>query len=228
MRLSSNAKMHLRALIILTCFTIGQLLVFPIPNLFAQAPFTIAVSPGELTLGTKSDMSNRFGVTVFAGGQFNGTVGFQVSGLPPGVSATFENPVALLTSLAVSTTYLDLTSSPNATLGSYTLTVSATSQQSSAFYAASTHVTLIVQENVHAGISQIANATETQTVIAVLGILIGLIIGSSATYVLLKRRGTSKRASRVIRRRPSRAGRVKPSGIGLLFFREARELPRGS
>lgn len=125
------------------CFALTLILATPYVN--AQVPLTVMVMPNELVLGTQSVSSDGFSVTVLAGQGFNGTVTLQVTGIPNGVSANFENPTAYVTPLIVSSTHLTVTSSSNATLGSYLLTISGSSEQGSTLYVASNQVTLIIQ-----------------------------------------------------------------------------------
>ena len=174
-----------------------------IPHVHAQAPFTVSVSPGRIVLGTKSGLSDRFGVTVIAGHLFNGTVTFAVSGVPTGVTAVFQDWGTYLAPLSIFTTYLEVTSSLNATLGDHTLTVSATSQHDSLFYIASSQVHLLIQENGQPRPLLEENATRTtppspmgqEYVISltILALATGAALGSVATYIFIRERTQPRR-----------------------------------
>jgi len=164
----------------------------------AQAPFALSVYPIRIILGTRSGFADRFTVTVLAGEAFNDTVYLSVAGVPDNVTAIFGDRVFYLTPRAVSATYLEITSSPNATFGNYTLTVGAQSQGSSIFYAAAALVTVTIQENGQPQAPMESNRTQSASSIAcgqeyvislvVLAIAGGIAIGSALTYFLVRRK----------------------------------------
>ncbi len=158
----------------------------------AQAPFTISVYPDTIILGTRSGSTGRFIVTVLAGPGFNGTVYLSVSGAPDGVTAIFRDYGAYVTSLATFTTYLEVTSSPAATLGNNTLAISATSQFESFFYAAVSQVGLIIQEHgqTRAGSKSDEQAATSSryTITLIAALVAGIFIGSLSTYVFVRRK----------------------------------------
>lgn len=174
-----------------------------VPSVQAQVSFTLSVSPGRVVLGTNSGLTDRFGVTVIAGREFNGTVTLSVTGVPAGVTAVFQDWGAYLTSLAIFTTYLEITSSPDATLGDHVLTVSATSQLNSSLHIVSTRVSLVIQENGELRPLLRGNATRTTAPSAeqenvipltVLTLAVGAALGSVTTYVLIREnRGAPRR-----------------------------------
>ena len=172
-------------------------------HVYSQAPFTLAVFPDRVILGTRSGFSDRITVTVLAGQGFNGSVYFSVSGLPQGVNATFRDHGTFLTSQRTSTTYLEVNSSPNAQIGNYTLTISAASQEESVFYAVSNQVTLTIKEIGEPRATSTANtngATGLDHAQTILALAIGLVVGSVSTYILVR-----GKAKRVRRRRPQSA-----------------------
>jgi uncharacterized membrane protein len=182
-----------------------------VPSVQAQVSFTLSVSPGRVVLGTRSGLTDRFGVTVIAGQGFNGTVTFSVTGVPAGVSAVFQDWGAYLTSLAIFTTYLDIASSPNATLGDYVLTVSATSQRNSSLYIVSTRVSLVIQENGELRPLLRGNATRTTAPsgeqenmipLTILALAVGAVLGSVTTYVLIRENRRAPRRSKHVTARP--------------------------
>jgi hypothetical protein len=149
-----------------------------------------------MVLGTKSGLLDRFGVTVIAGHLFNGTVTLSVSGVPTGVTAVFQDWGTYLAPLSIFTTYLEVTSSPNATLGDHILTVSAMSQHDSLFYIASSQVRLLIQENGQLRPLLEGNATRTTTPspigqeyvisLTILALAAGAALGSVATYIFIR------------------------------------------
>lgn len=178
-----------------------------VPSVQAQVPFAISVSPEQVVLGTRSGFSDRYGVTVIAGQGFNGTVSLSVSGVPDGVTAIFRDWGTYLSPLSIFTTYLEVASSPNATLGLYTLTISATNQRDSSFYIASTRVSLVVQESGQPRPLLEGNATRTTTPSAgqeyvvsltILALATGIALGSVTTYIFVRER-THTRKRRVQR-----------------------------
>ena len=154
--------------------------------------------PDRVILGTRSGFTDRFTVTVLAGQGFNGTVYVYVSGVPDGVTAVFRDRGSYLTSLATFVTYLEVTSSPNVMLGNYTLTVSATSQGPSVFYAVATQVTLTIQENGEPRTLSESNLTRVTTASAggqeyaisltILTLAAGIALGSVTTYILVRKK----------------------------------------
>jgi len=179
-------------------------LISPFPTVAAQVPFTLVITPGRLVLGTVANTAGRFGVSVLAGQAFNGTVALGVARVPTGVQASFEEAAVSLLPLAVSTTYLDVAASPNATLGSYTLTISATSQQPSIFYASSNQATLVIQENGEPSLLSTANIASAGKEVpiswALIGVVVAFALGSATTYLLTsKKRKPAKRTRRVAR-----------------------------
>ena len=90
-------------------------------QLSVASDFTVSATP--TSNNTSPGASANYAVNVAASGGFNGVVSFSASGLPPGASAGF-NPASVTgsgsTTMAVSTS----TSTP---LGSYSLTITATS-----------------------------------------------------------------------------------------------------
>ena len=164
----------------------------------AQAPFTMSVYPNRIILGTRSGFADRFTVTVLAVEAFNSTVCLSVAGVPDNVTAIFGDRVFYLTPLSISATYLEITSTPNARFGNYTLTVSAESQGSSIFYAVATRVTLTIQENGQPQAFVESNRTQSTTCVAcgqeyvisllILGLVAGIAIGSVTTYSFMRKR----------------------------------------
>lgn len=154
--------------------------------------------PDRIVLGTRSGFTDGFTVTVLAGQGFNGTVYLSVSGVPDGVTAVFRDRGSYLTSLAIFVTYLAVTSSPNVMLGNYTLTVSATSQGASLFYAAASQVTLTIRENGQPRTLLEGNMTRLTTPSAagqeyvisltVLALAAGIVIGSATTYIFIRKK----------------------------------------
>jgi len=162
----------------------------------AQTPFTMLISPNQAILGTKSGFSDVLTVSILAGEGFNGTVTLSLSGVPDGVTATLHDQAAFLTPLAAFTTSLQLTSSPSTKEGNYSLTLAATSQQSSNFYAVANTINLVIQENgqPHATETPSASAGNNDTLlVAVLAALLGSILGSAATIMVTRRRKRSRR-----------------------------------
>jgi hypothetical protein len=183
---------------------IFTVLISPFPTVAAQVPFTLVITPGRLVLGTVANTASRFGVSVLAGQAFNGTVALGVAGVPTGVQASFEEAAVSPLPMAVSTTYLDVAASPNATPSSYTLTISATSQSPSIFYASTSQATLVIQENGEPGISSMANIVSAEREVPISWTLIGVVVafalGSATTYLLTsKKRKPAKRTRRVAR-----------------------------
>jgi len=141
---------------------------------------------------------DRFTVTVLAGEGFNGTVYLSVSGVPDGVTAVFRDRGSYLTSLAIFVTYLEVTSSPNVRPGNYTLTVSATSQGPSVFYAVATQATLTVQENGKPRTLLEGNVTRFTTPpaggqeyvisLTILTLAAGIVLGAVATYIFIRKK----------------------------------------
>jgi uncharacterized membrane protein len=163
----------------------------------AQAPFTMSVYPDRIVLGTKSGFKDWFTVTVLAGQGSNGTVFLSVSGVPDGVAAIFRDRGSYLTSLAIFATYLEATSSPDARLGNYTLTVSAASQGPAVFYAVATRVTLTVQEIGQPRTMLEGNRTRLTSSAAggqysisstILALAAGIALGSVTTYILVRKK----------------------------------------
>jgi hypothetical protein len=154
-----------------------------------------------MILGTRSGFTDRFTVTVLAGEAFNDTVYLSVAGVPDNVTAIFGDRVFYLTPRAVSATYLEITSSPNARFGNYTLTVGAQSQSSSIFYAAAALVTLTIQENGQPQTFPESNRTQSASPIVcgqeyviflvALGIAGGIALGSVTTCFLVRRKTRS-------------------------------------
>jgi hypothetical protein len=167
----------------------------------AQSPFTMLVSPNQVILGTKSGFSDVLTVSILAGESFNGTVTLSLSGIPDGVTATLHDQVAFLTPLSAFTTSLQLTSSPTAKEGNYSLTLAATSQQSSNFYAVANTINLVIQEIGHPHATEIPAAAENNEtlLVGVLAGLLGIILGSVATILVTRRR--KRRKGRGKRRR---------------------------
>jgi uncharacterized membrane protein len=163
-----------------------------------QTPFTMSVSPDRIVLGTRSGFTDLFTVSVLAGEGFNGTVFLSVSGVPNNVTAVFRDRGSYLASLAIFTTYLEVTSSPDARLGNYTLTVSAASQGPSVFYAMATRVTLIIQEIGQPRTSLEGNRTQVTNPSAagrghvisltILALATGIVVGSVTTYILVRKK----------------------------------------
>jgi Viral BACON domain len=83
------------------------------------ANFSLSASPSSLTVAQGSNGSST--IIVAALGGFNGTVSFSASGLPSGVTATF-NPVS-----TTSTSSLTLTVGATAMIGTSTVTITGTS-----------------------------------------------------------------------------------------------------
>ena len=83
-------------------------------------PFSLSASPGTRTVATGGN--TNYTVTVTPGTGFTGTVGFNVSGLPSGATATF-NPTTVSTS---GSTTMSLVTS-GAPAGNYPLTITGTS-----------------------------------------------------------------------------------------------------
>jgi len=162
----------------------------------AQTPFTMLVSPNQAILGTKGGFSDVLIVSILAGEGFNGTVALSLSGVPDGVTATLHDQAAFLTPLSAFTTSLQLTSSPSAKEGNYSLTLAATSQQSSNFYAVANTINLVIQENgqPHTTENSSAAAGNNETLrISVLAALLGSVLGSVATILVTRRRKRHRR-----------------------------------
>ena len=100
----------------------------------ATPSFTLADSPSSLTI-TQGAAGGTTTITVNDLNGFNGSVSFAASGLPSGVTATF-NPASTTT-----TSTLTLTASSTATIGTFTVTIKGTSGS----LVASTSLTLKVQ-----------------------------------------------------------------------------------
>jgi pectate lyase len=81
-----------------------------------QPDFSLSASPSSITMNRNTSATST--ITVTRSGGFTGSVAFSVSGLPGGVSASF-NP----TSTTGGSTVLTLTASSTATLGGATVTV---------------------------------------------------------------------------------------------------------
>jgi hypothetical protein len=158
------------------------------------------VSPNQVILGTKSGFSDVLMVSILAGEGFNGTVTLSLSGVPDGVTATLHDQAAFLTPLSAFTTSLQLTSSPSAKEGNYSLTLAATSQQSSNFYAVANTINLVIQEFGHPHATEIPTAAGNNEtlLVGVLAGLLGSILGSIATIMVTRRR---KRRRRLGKRR---------------------------
>jgi len=177
---------------------IFAVLISPFPIVAAQVPFTLVVTPTRLIIGTVANTASRFGVSILAGQAFNGTVALGVAGIPMGVQASFEEAYVSLLPMGVSTTYLDVAASPNATMGSYTLTVSATSQQLSIFYASSSPAVLVIQENGEPGLYSTGNIVSAEGNVPIswvsVAVVVAFALGSAATYLLTsKKRKPAKR-----------------------------------
>ncbi|MGB8011776.1 MAG: protease pro-enzyme activation domain-containing protein [Terriglobales bacterium] len=113
----------------------------------ASSPnFTLAVSPYNVSLKQGASVAST--ITIVPQGHFNGSVNLTVSGLPSGVTASF-NP-----SSATSTSTLTLNATDAATPGTTTLTVTGTSGN----LTASTFVTLTVIQNERFTLSAAPNA----------------------------------------------------------------------
>lgn len=173
-------------------------LFLSVPASQAQAPFTMSVYPDRIVLGTRSGFKDCFTVTVLAGEGFNGTVFLSVSGVPSGVAAVFRDRGSYLTSLAILVTYLEVTSSPVARLGNYTLTLSAASQGPTVFYAMASQVILTIQEegqtrtpfegNVTAVVTSPTGREEYGTSTTILAFAAGIAVGSVTTYILVRKK----------------------------------------
>ena len=169
-----------------------------VPPVRAQTPLTLSVSPDRVVLGAVHGSTSWFDVTVMAGEGFNGTVSFSVFGAPPGVTAVFQDRVVYLASLAMFTTCLEVTALPDAIRGNYSLTVAAASQGPSVFYAVANQVTLIIQEVGQAPASSGCSRTQTANPSAAgpeymissyaLVFAAGIVLGSTTTYILVRRR----------------------------------------
>jgi hypothetical protein len=179
-------------------------LISPFPTVAAQVPFTLVITPGRLVLGTVANSASRFGVSVLAGQAFNGTVALSVAGVPTGVQASFEEAAVSVLPMAVSTTYLDVAATPNATPGSYTLTISATSQQQSIFYASTSQATLVIQENGEPSLSSTGNIASAQGEVpffwALIGVVVAFALGSASTYLLTSKRRKLTQSPRKVAR----------------------------
>jgi hypothetical protein len=169
-----------------------------VPSVRAQTPFTLSVSPDHVVLGTANGSTSWFDVTVMAGEGFNGTVSFSVFGAPLGVTAVFQDRAVYFAPLAMFTTCLEVAAQPDARQGNYSLTVAATSQGPSVFYAVANQVTLIIQEVGQAPAISGCNRTQTanpsaagsECVISSLALVFaaGIVLGSATTYILVLRR----------------------------------------
>jgi hypothetical protein len=163
----------------------------------------MSVYPDRIVLGTRSGFTDWFTVTVLAGEGFNGTVFLSVSGVPSGVTAVFHDRGSYLTSLDVFVTYLEVTSSPVARLGNYTLTLSAASQGPTVFYAVASQVILTVQEkgqtrtpfegNVTAVVASSAGRQEYVISTTILAFAAGIAVGSVTTYILVRKKAQPAR-----------------------------------
>jgi hypothetical protein len=164
---------------------------------YAQTPFTLYVNPNQITLGTESGFTDIITVTVLGGEGFNGTVNLSYSGAPEGVTAKLRDYAGYITSASSFTTYLQLTSSPAARPGKYTLTLAATSQEASSFYAVANQVNLVIQEVGQPHITDlgaqttnrpIENPTQNPLLLVMLAGIAGLAVGSAATLIITRRK----------------------------------------
>jgi hypothetical protein len=175
----------------LTLLLATLLLAHLVASTQAQTPFTMLISPNQAILGTKGGFTDILTVSILAGEGFNGTVTLSLSAVPDGVTATLHDQAAFLTPLSAFTTSLQLTSSPSTKEGNYSLTLAATSQQSSNFYAVANTINLVIQENgqPHTTETPAAAAGNNETLqVAVLAGLLGSILGSMATILITRRR----------------------------------------
>lgn len=188
--------MSLRFCVLLSIIA-SSLVIHVVPFAQAQRPFALSVSPDRVFLGTVNASVSWLNVTIMAGEGFNGTVSFSVFGTPPGVTATFQDPVVHLAPLAMFATCLEVAAHPDAGHGNYSLTVAAASQGPSVFYAAASQVALVIQETGHASTSPRCNRTQTgNPLLAEPGYLIpsyvsvfvaGIVLGSAIMYVAVYR-----------------------------------------
>jgi len=98
-----------------------------LPLNVSLTPPTLSFMPalGQLVLVQGSTVANVF--TLIGGGSFNGTINLNVSGLPAGVSATWNtNPIALVSGTA--TAILTLTASAEAPVGAVNIVVTASGE----------------------------------------------------------------------------------------------------
>ncbi len=91
----------------------------------APAGFTLAPSPSNVSVAQGASVTST--ITVTRTGGFSGAIAFSASGVPSGVTATF-NP----TSTTGTTSTLTLAAAGNATTGSYSVTVTGTSGSTTA------------------------------------------------------------------------------------------------
>jgi len=194
----TSSKPVLRWMILSTA--IFAVLISPFPIAAAQVPFTLVITPERLIIGTVANTASRFGVSVLAGQAFNGTVALSVAGIPTGVQANFEEASVSLLPMGISTTYLHVAAWPNATLGTYTLTISATSQQPSIFYASSSQAVLVIQENGEPGLSSTGSIVSAKGGVPFSWVLIGVVmafaLGSATTYMLTSKKRKPAKAPR--------------------------------
>lgn len=180
-------------------------------NVCAQTPFTLYVNPSKITLGTESGFTDIITVTVLGGEGFNGTINLSYSGVPEGVTAKLRDYGGYITSASSFTTYLQLTSSPAAKPGLYTVTLAATSQEGSSFYAVANQITLIIQQvgqpHITDQCSQTTNRptpnqVENPLFLIVVGGVAGLALGSAITLIITRRKSNRNKAPTLISKSP--------------------------
>ena len=145
-------------------------------TLVVQTPdFSIAATPSSQTINQGSPTSYSVSLTPLAG--YTGTVSFAVSGLPAGVSASF-NPASLVNS---GSTALNITTAFSTTPGTYTLTISG----SDGTLSHSTSVALVITP---AGDFSLSTNIASQTILpgqnTSYGISVSSINGFSGTVAL--------------------------------------------
>jgi hypothetical protein len=189
------------------------------PYVFAQTPFTISIRPDQLILGTRTGSADQVIVSVLSGEAFNGTVSLSVTGIPNEVTATLQDRAAYLQPQSIFTTNLEVTISPTAELGNYTISLAATSQSASVFYAAVSNLNLLIQEDGQPTISAKTNTGATWVVgqfeIPLLAamLLLGIGVGALSTYALTHKKTGIRKA-----RKHRRANYLGLTPVGCLIF----------
>jgi hypothetical protein len=132
-----------------TASRIYELEVFGPPGTSSTPDYTLSASPSSLSITQGAGGSSTINVTPLNG--FNGTVNLSVSGLPSGVTATF-NPASTST-----TSSLTFSSTTSATTGTFTVTVTGVSGSLTRTTAISLTVTSPVTNAVQVNLSSAFN-----------------------------------------------------------------------
>jgi len=162
------------------------------PYVCAQTPFAISLRPSRIILGTRTGSTDQVIVSILSGEAFNGTVSLSVTGIPKDVTAILQDHAAYLEPQSIFTTNLEVTISPSAKFGNYTLSVAATSQSASVFYAAVSNLNLLIQDDGQPTISPKTNTATAWLVgqfeipLLVSVLLLGIVVGALSTYALTR------------------------------------------